>query len=828
MSNALSSSPSANAPFYEHATQALATYCQRLTLKPAQLTASMWYQFLAQLSQQISQQLSQQKADQQVQKKAENPPLARRKVNYLSMEFLIGRLLGNNLMNLGVYQDAERLLAQYGQSLVDVLEQERDPSLGNGGLGRLAACYLDSMATLAQPAIGYGLHYQYGLFQQSFGWAGEQREAGDGWQRDFYPMQQHRPELRQTVGFAGEVRHLSGERYEWQPKWTIFGEAFDLPVVGYQTQAVENSQETGAIQPLRLWQGYSETAFDLATFNDGDYLQAENAVIEAAKLTKVLYPNDNHPQGKMLRLMQQYFHCACAIGDILRQHLAQGRALAQLPEFEVIQLNDTHPAIAIPELMRRLLDDHALDWDSAWAICTKTFAYTNHTLLPEALEQWEQPLLAKLLPRHLMIIERINHELYQQVKAEFSDSELAQAWQETAVLLNNKVRMANLCVVGSFAVNGVAQIHSDLVVSDLFPAYARLFKGRFCNVTNGITPRRWIRQANPALSALLDQHIQGDWTKDLELLRQLEPLAENPEFQTAYRTIKQQNKHALAALIEQTIGLKVNEQAIFDVQIKRFHEYKRQHLNLLNIIAIYQQLKANPTADFVPRVFIFAGKAAPGYFMAKQIIQAINGVAKVINADPAMQGKLQVAFLPDYRVSLAEKIIPAADVSEQISLAGKEASGTGNMKLALNGAITLGTLDGANVEIADYAGAENVVIFGHTVDSVRQLRAAGYRSKTYYEQDAVLKQAIDALADGSFSEGDASRFEALVNDMLNHDYFCVLADFASYRQAQAEIAKRYQNTTAWTQATILNTARLGTFSADRAIRDYQQRIWGRK
>ncbi|WP_373779132.1 glycogen/starch/alpha-glucan family phosphorylase [Glaesserella sp.] len=792
-------------PFQTLFEQSLNSYCEARFLTPADLSAEQWYQFIAQISQQAI-----------LQNFPKNPPLANsRKVNYLSMEFLIGRLLGNNLMSLGVYQYVDNALAQYGQNLVDILEQERDPSLGNGGLGRLAACYLDSMASLSQPAIGYGLHYQYGLFKQRFGTKGEQLEAGDAWNRDFYLQQYHRADFRQQVGFGGEVWHKHGDKYEWQPAWQVSGEAFDLPVVGYK----------GVQQPLRLWQGYSEATFNLAKFNDGDYLASESNVIDASKLTKVLYPNDNHQNGKALRLMQQYFHCACSVADILRNHLAQGRGLEQLPEYEVIQLNDTHPAIAIPELMRLLIDRHDLSWENAWAICAKTFAYTNHTLLPEALEQWDQHLLAELLPRHLMIIERINNELYQQVQAEFNEHEFADAWDQTAVLMNHRVRMANLCVVGSFAVNGVAQIHSDLVVSDLFPAYARLFKDRFHNVTNGITPRRWIRQANPQLSALLDKSIEGDWTQNLDLLRQLEKFAKNPEFQTAYNAVKQHNKQLLAVEIEQSLGLKVNCDAIFDVQIKRFHEYKRQHLNLLNIIATYQELKANPNQDFVPRVFIFAGKAAPGYFMAKQIIQAINNVAEVINHDPEVQGKLQVVFLPDYRVSLAEKIIPAADVSEQISLAGKEASGTGNMKLALNGAITLGTLDGANVEIAEYAGEENVVIFGHTVDSVRTLRTNGYVSKQYYEQDPILKKAIDALADGSFSNGDKDRFEPLVYDMLNHDYFCVLADFASYREAQREVAKRYQNREAWIESTILNTARLGIFSSDRSIRDYQTRIW---
>lgn len=785
--------------------RSLQAYCEERSLNPTQLSDQQWYQLVAQVAHQAALQFF-----------PKNAPLVdTRKVNYLSMEFLVGRLLGNNLQNLGVYQYVVDEVAKYGKTLVDILEQETDPAFGNGGLGRLAACYLDSMASLAQPAVGYGLHYQYGLFKQSFDWAGRQHEEGDAWGRDFFPLQSHRADFRQPVGFAGEVRHIAGDKYEWQPAWTIYGEAFDLPVVGYK----------GVQQPLRLWQGYSETAFDLAKFNDGDYLDSESMVIDASKITKVLYPNDNHQNGKELRLMQQYFHCACSVADIIKNHLAKGRTLDQLAEFEVIQLNDTHPAIAIPELMRLLLDQYGYSWEKAWSICSKVFAYTNHTLLPEALEQWDQNLVAKLLPRHLIIIERINLELYQQIKACFTEDELADVWDETAILANNRVRMANLCVVGSFAVNGVAQIHSDLVVSDLFPAYAKLFNGRFHNVTNGITPRRWIRQANPLLSALLDQHIEGDWTQNLELLRQIEPLAENSAFQTAYAEIKQQNKQALAKVIEETLGIQVNQNAIFDVQIKRFHEYKRQHLNLLNIIATYQELKANPNMEFVPRVFIFAGKAAPGYFMAKQIIQAINNVAHVINHDPDMQGKLQVAFLPNYSVSLAEKIIPAADVSEQISLAGKEASGTGNMKLALNGAITLGTLDGANVEIAEFAGEENVVIFGHTVESVRELREKGYVSREYYEQDEVLRKAIDALADGSFAGGNQEIFEPLVYDLLNKDYFCVLADFASYREAQQEVAKRYQNQTAWLKSTILNTARLGSFSSDRSIRDYQTRIW---
>ncbi|MDP8176103.1 glycogen/starch/alpha-glucan family phosphorylase [Pasteurella skyensis] len=786
-------------------TQSLDTYCKTRYITPQQLTETQWYQLIAKVSQEAI-----------LQKDDYKLPLAdTRHVNYLSMEFLVGRLLGNNLQNLELYDVVAKEVAQYGVNLVDILEQETDPALGNGGLGRLAACYLDSMASLAQPATGYGLHYQYGLFKQYFSSEGQQKEEGDAWNRDFYPQQQHHSDFAQLVKFGGEVTPISQDKCHWKAEWYVKGEAFDLPVVGYK----------GVQQPLRLWQGYSEISFDLAKFDEGKYLEAERRVVDASKLTKVLYPNDNHQTGKILRLMQQYFHCACSVGDIIKRHLAKGRKLEQLAEFEVIQLNDTHPAIAIPELMRVLLDEYDFSWQQAWQICSKTFAYTNHTLLPEALEQWDQNLLASLLPRHFMIIDRINNELYHQVKEHFSEDEFAEIWQQTAILFGYRVRMANLCVVGSFAVNGVAKIHSDLVVSDLFPAYARLFKDRFYNVTNGVTPRRWIRQANPLLSQLLDQHIEGDWTQDLSLLQQIEKFAKSKEFQTTYAQIKQANKERLAARIKDELGLDVDTKAIFDVQIKRFHEYKRQQLNLLNIIATYQEIKANPTQEVVPRVFIFAGKAAPGYFMAKQIIYAINNVAKVINSDPDMQGKLQVIFLPDYRVSLAEIIIPAADVSEQISLAGKEASGTGNMKLALNGAITLGTLDGANVEIADYAGSDNVVIFGHTVDSINQVLQQGYNPKSYYESDKTLAKAIDALKDGTFSEGDKTCFKPLVDELLNNDHFCTLADFASYRLAQQKIANFYQDRTAWLEATILNTARLGIFSSDRSIQDYQAQIW---
>ena len=749
-----------------------------------------------------------------------------RRLYYFSLEYLMGRLFGNNLLATGLLEIAEAALKGLGQDFDKIRESEVDMGLGNGGLGRLAACFLDSLATQDYPALGYGIYYEFGLFKQSFA-DGQQVEAPDNWIIFGSPWEVVRPEYTQEVRLFGRVENVFDDRGNYRPRWvdtkTILGVPHDIPTAGFGTQTVNL---------LRLWASKSTEDFDLAAFNSGGYVDAVREKAVGETISKVLYPNDKTENGKELRLVQQYFFVACSLRDIIRRHFrTPGNAWENFSEKVAVQLNDTHPAIAIVELMRILLDEERLAWNRAWAIITATFAYTNHTLLPEALERWSVPLFERVLPRHLQIIYEINAQHMAAVEARWPGDDGKK--RVCSIIEENghkMVRMAHLSVVGSHAVNGVAALHTALLKKDLFPEFDALFPGKFQNKTNGVTPRRWLLKCNPRLAALITRTLTGSaaagWPRNLDLLRGLEKSAGSAAFQAEFMAIKRANKADLAAVIKAECGVEVSPDALFDVQIKRLHEYKRQHLNLLHILALYRRLLQNPALDIVPRVFIFGAKAAPGYDVAKNIIRAINTIGARINADERIGGKLKVVFLPNYRVSLAEKIIPAADVSEQISTAGKEASGTGNMKLMANGALTIGTLDGANVEIEEEVGADNIFIFGLTVEQVEALWAKGYNPWDYYHADEELRAVIDWLGSDYWTPGETGAFAAAHDSLMRHgDPFLVLADFRAYCDAQARVDVAYRDKSRWAKAAILNTARVGKFSSDRTIREYAEQIW---
>jgi len=749
-----------------------------------------------------------------------------RRIYYFSLEYLMGRLFGNNLLATGLLGAAEAALKDLGQDFEKIRESEVDMGLGNGGLGRLAACFLDSLATQDYPALGYGIYYEFGLFKQSFV-DGHQVEAPDNWIIFGSPWEVVRPEYTQEVRLFGRVENVFDDRGNYRPRWvdtkTILGVPHDIPTAGFGTQTVNL---------LRLWASKSTEDFDLAAFNSGGYVDAVREKAVGETISKVLYPNDKTENGKELRLVQQYFFVACSLRDIIRRHLrTSGNSWDNFAAKVAVQLNDTHPAIAIVELMRILVDEENFSWDRAWSIINSTFAYTNHTLLPEALERWSVPLFERVLPRHLQIIYEINSHHMDAVEARWpGDDEKKRICSIIEENGHKMVRMAHLSVVGSHAVNGVAALHTALLKKDLFPEFDTLFPGKFQNKTNGVTPRRWLLKCNPRLAALITRTLPGkastDWPRHLDLLRGLEKSADSTAFQSEFMAIKRANKADLAAVIKAECGVTVSPDAIFDVQIKRLHEYKRQHLNLLHILALYRRLLQNPSLDIFPRVFIFGAKAAPGYDVAKNIIRAINTIGARINADERIGGKLKVVFLPNYRVSLAEKIIPAADVSEQISTAGKEASGTGNMKLMANGALTIGTLDGANVEIDEEIGAENIFIFGLTVEQVEALWSKGYNPWDYYHADEELRAVIDWLGSDYWTPGESGAFAAVHDSLLKHgDPFLVLADFRAYCEAQAKVDAAYRDKARWAKAAILNTARVGKFSSDRTIREYAEQIW---
>lgn len=746
--------------------------------------------------------------------------LGSRTVAYFSAEFLMGPHLGNNLINLGIYDQVEQGMAELGLSLDALQEEEEEPGLGNGGLGRLAACYLDSLATLDIPSLGYGIRYEFGIFDQDIrdGW---QVERTDKWLSAGNPWEIARPEWSVEIKLGGHTEHYTDDhgiyRSRWVPDQVVKGIPYDTPILGYQT----NTANT-----LRLWTAEAPESFDFRSFNSGDYLGAVYEKMISENISKVLYPNDDSSQGKQLRLTQQFFFVSCSLQDMIRILHGQNLPLENFHKKFAVQLNDTHPAISVVELMRLLIDHHQLDWEQAWAITHQTFAYTNHTLLPEALERWPIELFGSLLPRHLELIYEINQRFLDEVRIKFPDDEERMIRMSLIDESGERyVRMAHLACVGSHAINGVAALHTELLQKDVLRDFYEMYPHKFTNKTNGVTPRRFMVLSNPQLSKLITSKIGDSWIKKLNELQQLEQFVDDAGFQVEWRRIKQHSKTELATYIQNNNNITVDPDSLFDIQAKRFHEYKRQHLSLLHIVTLYNRIKANPEMEITPRTFIFGGKAAPGYFMAKLIIKLINSVGNVVNRDPDVRGRLKVVFLKDYNVKLAQRIYPAADLSEQISTAGKEASGTGNMKFALNGALTVGTLDGANVEIREEVGEDNFFLFGLTTEEVYHKRAHGYRSRDYYHTNAELKLAIDRIASGFFSQGDAELFRPLVDDLLNQDQYFLCADYASYIACQDQVAAVYKDQEKWTRMSILNAARMGKFSSDRSIDDYCRDIW---
>lgn len=746
-----------------------------------------------------------------------------KRVYYLSLEYLMGRLLGNALINLDYYEECRELLRRDGNNLEEIKEYEKDMGLGNGGLGRLAACYLDSMATLQLPAFGYGIRYEYGIFDQEIE-DGYQVEYADNWLKNGNPWDILRRSLQYRVKFYGRVEkkvYPDGTYYfDWVDTDDVLAVAYDVPIPGYKVKNVNN---------LRLWQAKAVSDFEFSDFNKGNYVEAVAKKNDSEIISKVLYPNDTYVEGKFLRLKQQYFFVSATLQDIIRKFKINHDSFEEFPDKVCIQLNDTHPVVAIPELMRILIDQERMGWEKAWDITTRTFAYTNHTVVPEALEEWNETIFGELLPRHLQIVYEINRRFLEDVKKNYTTDE--HVLEKLSIISSGpekRVRMANLAIVGTFAVNGVAELHTHILKTRIFPDFHKIYPKKFLCVTNGITPRRWIRTANPKLSKLITSKIGEDWVRDLSQLKNLEQFVDDASFRKKWREVKMHNKRMLIDYIKNENNIDVNPNSIFDVQVKRFHEYKRQLLNVLHVITLYNRIKDNPKLKIVPRTVIFGGKAAPAYYAAKMVIKLINSVADVVNNDPDVGDKLKVVFLKNYSVTLAEKIIPASDLSEQISVAGLEASGTGNMKFAANGALTIGTMDGANIEILEEVGKENIFIFGLLAEEVFELKAKGYNPRKYYESNPSLKRVIDMIASNYFNPKEPGIFNDMINGLMNVDYYCVFADYQAYIDTQDRVAKEFLDQEEWTKKSIYNVARIGKFSSDRAVSEYAKKIWNVK